>query len=311
MTKLKGLLRNRDFIMVLALALGLGWGGAAPWTERTTLPLLMVVMTLATMGVSGTVFRSPRALVAPALAGIAMNYFVLGGFLLASNALLIHDEALRSGFVLVAAVPPAVAVLPFTLFLNGDTAFSLIGTLAAYLGALVIMPLMSLLFLGPGFIDPGKLMMIMIELILLPLILSRILIRFRVAPRVEPFKGTVTNWSFFVLMYTIVGLNREIFLSHPLSLVLPALIAVASTFFLGWVIEAAGKALRIPQRTLVGLVLLGTLKNYGLAGGLALTLFSRKSALPATISAIFMITYIVYLQFKKRSGRESLPTAAR
>jgi bile acid:Na+ symporter, BASS family len=311
MTKPKGLLRNRDFIMVLALALGLSWGGAAPWTEKITVPLLMVVMTLATMGVSGTVFRSPRALVAPALAGVAMNYFVLGGFLLASNALLIHDEALRTGFVLVAAVPPAVAVLPFTLFLNGDTAFSLIGTLGAYLGALAFMPVISLLFLGPGFVDPGKLMMIMLELILLPLILSRIFIRFRVAPRVEPFKGTVTNWSFFVLMYTIVGLNREIFLSHPLSLVLPSLIAVASTFFLGWVIETAGKALRIPQRTLVGLVLLGTLKNYGLAGGLALTLSSRKSALPATISAIFMITYIVYLQFKKRSDKESLQTAAR
>ncbi|NTW35967.1 MAG: hypothetical protein HGB17_07525, partial [Syntrophobacteraceae bacterium] len=230
--------------------------------------------------------------------GIAMNYFVLGGFLLASNALLIHDEALRSGFVLLAAVPPAVAVLPFTLFLNGDTAFSLIGTLAAYLGALVIMPVMSLLFLGPGFIDPGKLMMIMIELILLPLILSRILIRFRVAPRVEPFKGTVTNWSFFVLMYTIVGLNREIFLSHPLSLVLPALIAVASTFFLGWVIEAAGRALRIPQRTLVGLVLLGTLKNYGLAGAFALVFFNPQTAVPATVTSAVGILYFIWLEIR-------------
>jgi BASS family bile acid:Na+ symporter len=311
MTNVKGLLRNRDFIMVVALALGLIWGGAAPSTERATLPLLMVVMTLATMGVSGTVFGSPRALVAPALAGVAMNYLVLGGFLLAANALLIRDEALRSGFVLLAAVPPAVAVLPFTLFLNGDTAFSLIGTLGAYLGALVIMPVMTVVFLGSGFIDPGKLMIIMIELILLPLILSRILIRLRIAPRVDPFKGTVTNWSFFVLMYTIVGLNREVFLTHPLSLVLPALIAIASTFILGWIIEAAGKAFRIPQQTLVGLVLLGTLKNYGLAGGLALTLFSRESALPATISAIFMITYIVYLQFKKRSGKESFQTPAR
>ena len=77
MTNVKGLLRNRDFIMVVALALGLIWGGAAPSTERATLPLLMVVMTLATMGVSGTVFRSPRVLVAPALAGVVMNYLVL------------------------------------------------------------------------------------------------------------------------------------------------------------------------------------------------------------------------------------------
>ena len=304
MTKMKGLLRNRDFIMMVALAMGLIWGGAAPWSERATLPLLMVVMTLATMGVSGSTFRSPKDLVAPALAGIVMNYLVLGGFLLALNALLIRDEALQSGFVLLAAVPPAVAVIPFTLFLHGDSTFSLIGTLGSYLGALVIMPVMTVVFLGSGFVDPGKLTMIMIELILLPLILSRILLRFKMAPRIDPLKGTLTNWSFFVLTYTIVGLNREVFLTNPLSLVSPALIAIASTFVLGWVIEGVGKAFRIPQKTLVGLVLLGTLKNYGLAGGLALNLFSRKTALPATVSAVFMITYIVYLQLMKRSGKE-------
>ena len=304
MTKMKGLLRNRDFIMMVALAMGLIWGGAAPWSERATLPLLMIIMTLATIGISGSTFRSPKALVAPALAGIAMNYFVLGGFLLVLNALLIRDEALQSGFVLLAAVPPAVAVIPFTLFLHGDSTFSLIGTLGGYLGALVIMPVMTVIFLGSGFIDPGRLMMIMIELILLPLILSRVLVRFKMAPRIEPLKGTLTNWSFFVLTYTIVGLNREVFLTKPLSLVSPALIAIASTFVLGWIIEGVGKAFRIPQKTLVGLVLLGTLKNYGLAGGLALSLFSRKTALPATVSAIFMITYIVYLQLMKRSGKE-------
>ena len=39
--------------------MGLIWGEAAPWSERATLPLLMVVMTLATMGVSGSTFPSP------------------------------------------------------------------------------------------------------------------------------------------------------------------------------------------------------------------------------------------------------------
>lgn len=43
------------------------------------------------------------------------------------------------------------------------------------------------------------------------------------------------------------------------------------------------------------LVLLGTLKNFGLAGGLALTLSSRQSAMPATVSSVFMIVYIIYL----------------
>jgi hypothetical protein len=40
------------------------------------------------------------------------------------------------------------------------------------------------------------------------------------------------------------------------------------------------------------LVLLGTLKNYGIAGGLDLTLFRRKTALPATVSSVLIIVYI-------------------
>ena len=47
-------------------------------------------------------------------------------------------------------------------------------------------------------------------------------------------------------------------------------------------------------------MLLGTLKNYGIAGGLALTLFSRKTALPAAVSSVFMIVYIIWLDLKKR-----------
>ena len=235
-----------------------------------------------------------------------MNYLVLGGFLLALNVLLIRDEAVRSGFILLAAVPPAIAVIPFTLFLDGDGTFPLIGTLAAYLGALVITPLMALWFFGSGFIDPGKLVIIMLELILLPLIVSRILVRTGIVSRIDPVKGAVTNWSFFVLTYTIVGLNREVFLSKPFSLIPVAFIAIVSTFLLGWIIEGLGRVLRIERKALISLVLLGTLKNYGLAGGLALALFSKQTALPATVSSIFMITYIIYLEFKKRAIRRGV-----
>lgn len=286
--------------MILALTLGLAWGEGARWTEGLTLPALAFVMTLSTMGVSGSAFRPPRALLAPALAGIGMNYLLLGGCLLGLNTLLIGDEALRSGFVILAAVPPAVAVIPFTYFLNGDSTFSLIGTVGAYLGALIITPLMALWLLGAGSINPGKLFLIMIELILIPLIVSRILVRTGWGRRIEPLKGAITNWSFFLITYTIVGLNREVFLNRPSLLIPVTLIALASTFLLGWAIERAGHLFRIQPQAVVSLVLLGTLKNYGLAGGLALTLFNKKTALPATVSTVFMVVYIIWLQFKQR-----------
>jgi BASS family bile acid:Na+ symporter len=235
--------------------------------------------------------------------GIVMNYFILGIVLLLLNTVLIYDEALRLGFILIAAMPPAVAVIPFTYFLKGDETLSLIGTAGAYLGALIIMPLSAFLFLGPGLIDPVKLLVIMLELILLPLIASRLLFRIGIASRLDSIKGPITNWSFFLLTYTIVGLNRDLILNQPLSLSPVVFIAMLSTFLLGWGIEKVGRLLHVPQKVLTSLVLLGTLKNYGLAGGLALTLFSKKTSMPATVSTIFMIVYIIWLEFRVRRNR--------
>jgi BASS family bile acid:Na+ symporter len=294
------LLRNRNFILILSLATGLIWGQGAQWTETTVLPALAIVMTLSLTGIKGDRFRSLRTFIPPALTGIVMNYVVLGGIILALSKLFIYDEALWIGFVILAAVPPAVAVIPFTLFLKGDTDFSLVGTISAYLGALVITPLIVLLFLGTSFVDPVKLMIITIELIFAPLLFSRILIMTGLASLIEPIKGDITNWSFFLVSYTIVGLNQQVFLTQTLSLLPVAIISFISTFLLGWIIELSGKIAHLEKRKTTSIVLLGTLKNYGLAGGLALSFFDTKAALPSTVSVVFMIIYIIWLEFKKK-----------
>jgi bile acid:Na+ symporter, BASS family len=296
----KRLLRNRDFILILGLALGLLWGKGASWTSPLTLPALAVAMTLSVMGIPGTIFRSPLSLAGPALSGIVMTYAVLSALILGMSYLFIREKNLWNGFVLIAAVPPGVAVIPFTYFLNGNSFFSLVGTMGAYLGALIITPLIALWFLGTVSIDPVRLFVIMTELILLPLIVSQILVRTGASKPIEPFKGMVTNWSFFLVTYTIVGLNRQVFLDRPLSLLPVAAIAAASTFLLGWVIKGIGKVFRVQPGTVTSLILLGTIKNYGLAGGLSLALFSRDTAVPATVSTIFMTIYIIWLGFQMK-----------
>ena len=303
MGKILKLLRSREFLLLFSIALGLAWGDGAKVAERAVLPVLALVMTLSVMGVPGSVFRSPRALIVPALLGLLLNYGLLGGVLLGLNFALIRDDTLRAGFVIMAAVPPAVAVIPFTFLLNGDSPFSLVATIGSYLGALVIMPLMTLTLLGEGFADSWKLVMIMLELIFAPLVISRVLRWSGADKKIDPWKGTLTNWSFALVTYTIVGLNRSLFLSQPLAIAPVAFIALASTFLLGFGIEAIGRLLRVDKGKMISLVLLGTHKNTGLAAGLALTLFSDKTALPATVSTIFMIVYIIWLSLKGRRGQ--------
>lgn len=297
---LKNLLRNRNSLLVFSLILGLLWGDGAHWIKGAILPILVILMTVSTLGITGSTFSSPRSIWKPTLVGVGMNYAVLTTFIVALNALLVRDPDLRIGFVIIAVVPPAVAVVPFTLFLGGDNQFSLIGMAGAYLAALVITPALALALLGPGFISMSKLILIIVELILAPLVLSRILLRTGLDSRLESVKGPITNWGFFLVSYAIIGLNRETILSHPLSLLPAALIAVATTFLLGWIIEKGGKYFRVEPKTSVSLVLLGTLKNYGLAGGMALALFSEQTSIPATVSSVFMIVYIIWLETRKR-----------
>lgn len=296
--------RNRDFILILSVVCGLLGGAGATFTKPLVLPALAVVMTLSTIGVRRDILRSGRGLWVAALSGLLLNFVMLGGVILGLSFLMISEPAIHDGFVLLVAMPPAIAVIPFTDFLKGNTSFSLVATVACYLGALIITPLIALGLLGSGFVEPWSLILVIVELIVAPLLLSRLLLWTSMAQRLEPVKGAITNWSFFVVMYTIVGLNRELFLHRPLALVPVAVIALASTFLLGWVIEKVGQWMSLDRSTLTSLVLLGTLKNYGIAGGLALTLFSRKTALPATVSSVFMIIYIIWLDSKKRRAGE-------
>ena len=296
---LKLLFLDRNVILILGVVAGLVWGKGAIWTEPLILPVLALVMTIATMGIDSGSLRSVRGILGPACIGIAMNYLVLSGVIILLSRYLITDSYLRTGFILIAAVPPAVAVIPFSFLLRGNNTFSLLGTLGGYLGALVIMPLIAVAFFGTSFISPFKLIVIMVELILLPLLVGRVLHRSGVGNRFDYIKGPITNWSFSLITYTIVGMNREMFLHDPLALAPTAIIVIASTFVLGWLIEIVCKRiLQIPDGTVTSLVLLGTLKNYGIAGGLALALFGKEAASPSTVSSIFMIIYIIWLEWE-------------
>jgi BASS family bile acid:Na+ symporter len=300
MAKLKALLRNRNVIFLLALATGLLTPWGAPFMKHLVLPALALAMALSTMEIGNEAFAKPRALIFPALLGIIMNYFILGNILIGLSALMIRDETLWTGFVLLAAVPPAVAVIPFSGFLGGNGLISLIGTVGAYLGALVIMPVIALTLLSSTPFDPFKLLLVILELIVLPLAVSRLLIRKGWKGRIEPYRGTIVNWSFFVVLYAMVGLNRDILVNEAGSFIPVAVISFITMFPLGFLIDWICSLFHIKKDTRTSLVLLGTLKNQGMSSGLALTLFGATEAIPSVVATIIMIGYIMWLDFKKR-----------
>ena len=293
------LLNNRNFIFLLAIASGLLFPQPAQWTKIIMMPALAIVMTLATINVPNHCFLQPRTILKPSLTGIIMTYFILAGVILILSALFVREHQLWMGFVLIAAVPPAVAVIPFTAILNGNVSYTLSGTVASYLAALIIMPLMFWIFIGTAFSDPSKLAGIIFLLIVLPLILSRVILYFKWEDRLTPVRGLLTDWGFFIVLYSMIGVNRDLIFSKPLDLIPVAAIAFCTTFILGWIILKSGEVLKIEKSNLISLVLQGTLKNQGIAGGLAIALFEKETALPSAVYSIFMILYIMWLDWRK------------
>ncbi len=292
------LLRNRNFIFLLAIAVGLAVGeGVAVWTQPVVMPALVLVMTLSTATVTSRDLASLKTMPRTILNSLLLNYVVMGGLTILLATWLINDSELWAGLVIVAAVPPAVAVVPFSYMLGGNTVFSLTGLIATYLAALVLTPAIMVLFLDVGFFNPIKLLSILGQLIVIPLVVSRILLFTGLTRNINKWRGIVVNWSFFVVVFTIIGLNRQVFFGNFDVLLKITIIAIAISFILGYAIELIAKVLHVDQATNVSLILMGTKKNYGLASVIALTLLSERAAIPGTICLVFAILHTVWLSF--------------
>ena len=291
--------RSRNFIFSLALILGVFCGHGAQYSKWAVLPALAVVMTVSTLGIPAEFFRLSRSMVVPIASGIFMSFIIQAGTVIGLGTLLLSDKVLWTGVVLVASVPPAVAIIPFTSLLDGNTEFSLMATIGAYIFGLAITPLICLGFIGASIINPIKVLIILGELVIAPILASRVLIFLRLDKGILPHKGVITNWGFFVVIYTIMGLNQKIFFNHPQSIIPLLFIFFSSTFLLGALIDFTVKIFKADLKLSISLNLLGTLKNAGTAAGIALVLFGETAALPAAISTTFMILYFIWLGIKK------------
>ena len=290
--------RNRNFILVLSIVLGLTVGErGAVWTQPLVLPVLALVMTLSTTSITSREFTSIKTMSGRILVALLINYVVMGGIILLMGRWLINDSELWTGLVVIAAVPPAIAAVPWTYILGGDTLFSLVSVLVAYLVALVLTPAITISFLGAGFFKPIDLLILLGELILIPLIASRILLFTGLTKHIERWRGTIVNWSFFVVLFTIIGLNRQAFFGEFDVLLRLAIIGIMVSFVLSYAIELIAKAFHARQATIISLIFVGAMKNFGLASGILLTLFSERATIPGSILIVFGLLRTLWLGF--------------
>ncbi len=263
------LLRNSAFIFAISIILGLGIPSPARYSEPLITPALLLMMTFSLTEIDLRVRGDLRG----ALIGLAMNYILLSGLILLLSYTL-ENSALRYGLIVMAAVPPAVAVLPLTRLLGGDVRLSLYGEALSYGAALIFMPGIIFLFTSRTGISLQYVVELALLMILLPIIASRFVGRMRLDP-VLPI-----NLGFFLVTYTVVGLNSSAIFADIASL---AAVAFARTFVIGIAVylAALGAGVEFPKR--ISYTLFGSYKNLGLAAAVSVALFGHEAGIPAAV----------------------------
>ncbi|MDH4122714.1 MAG: hypothetical protein OEV21_01305, partial [Thermoplasmata archaeon] len=225
------------------------------------------------------------------LLSILLNYALLTGLILVMT-LFFSDESLIAGWVLMAAVPSAVAVVPFTYMLKGDTRLSLMGTTSIYLLSLVLAPLITLVFLGQE-IDRFRLIYTIVLMILIPIGISQLPQLRRIG---TGLKTPMINACFAVLVFAMTGANREAFGEDPSMVAWVAVACLTRTFIVGLVVLYLLKFTKMPVEKKTTLVLFSSYKNLGLTAAIAMALIGYEAAIPATICIPFEIFWLVALK---------------
>jgi BASS family bile acid:Na+ symporter len=290
------LLADPTILFVSSIILGLILGGIPYYPEIITIVCLMIAMSLATTRVKlSEVFKVQKNWKA-LLTVLFLNFVVLGGLILFLGALFNFPWQIWAGLVVMAAVPSAVILVPYTEFLRGDTQLSVSATAVIYLLSLILTPAIVFLFLGEQ-VDLAEIVKILILLIIVPLFISRILIRNKADEKLGIYKPIISNLAFFIFFFTIIGVNRSVFF-EDLHLVLSLIvISIIRTMTVGTIAFFAAQKLKIPRSRNVTYTLFSSYKNLGLTIVLALTLFGPVAVIPAAICFSFEI--IAFIYFKK------------
>jgi BASS family bile acid:Na+ symporter len=296
-------LNNSTILFLLAFVLGLLFGEYASSLKGYILPALVLIMSLSTTKITVSELIHVKKYLQDILIVFLINYLFLSGLILLANHFFIRDQDLYVGFVVMAAIPSAVAVLPFTYLLKGEMMVSLMGSASLYLLALVVAPAISFQLLDFGRIEPLRLLSTLIQLILIPFLVSRFLMRWKAFHQLKEKTNVLVNLAFFLIIYVVIGMNRSTFLGHFDILFLVSSVAFLRTFVSGHLVDLFSRLTGIDRERRMSYVLFGSFKNLGLAATITIVLFNERAAIPAAVAIPFEILFFVWFNyFQKRWG---------
>jgi BASS family bile acid:Na+ symporter len=301
MNRIVKVLRNRNFILIFALLCGflIPFGGKV--FSPYIIYLLALIMSFSTTGIKLKMLSEIKSVTKITVVSIILNYVIQGGIIL-TLAYFFADKESFYGFVVIAASPPGVAIIPFTYAFKGDLNYSFKGFLGTYLLSIVITPLIITLFAKDANIDVHHLLILIFQIIVIPIVISRVFLLKPFIGTVEKLRGRVVDWGFAIILYTAVALNKNIILENLNLVVLSFLILFVALFVSGTVFLFLSRNNLNKDRVISNNLML-TVKSSGFAVATILALFDQSSAIPAAVLSIMVLLYIVVLNIQLNGKR--------
>jgi len=254
------------------------------------IPYLMLLMTLSLKDISLPKFSKTN--INYAIKMMLLNFFFYSSVLLLSS-LFVSNIYYKIGFVMLAAAPPAVMVVPFTKILGGNMVKTIFSETMSYVFAILYMPLIAFIFLSK-YINIISLVKVLLLFIIIPYTLSRFLNKVRIK---YDFKEII-NILFCFGIYLGIALASQHIKNNYISLIPLFLIIIVPKFLYAFALNFFVKKRKLRKTDAISAVLFGSFKNSNMVIAINLLLFPPQAILPAAMVVFSNSFYIFYVSKK-------------
>ena len=292
-SKVKAVFSSLTFFILIGMILGLFTGGFPVYTSEIATASLMIAMifSLTNVKISQLDFKKEGK---NFIVSLALNFGFLSSVILLLG--LFFPKEIWNGFVVMAAVPPAIMIAPLTRVIKGNISLSFFSLSAIYLISIFFTPVLIFVF-SSEIIDIYGLLQNILLLIVLPLLVSRLVMKIKISEKKVHF---ITNICFFILVFSIMGKNQGFLLYNSYILVLLFVAMFIRTFAVGSLVLSLGQKFGMLRRDVISYSLFASFKNEGLALLIAFSLFDAASSIPPAIALILELLWVCCLEWKIR-----------
>ncbi|MGI2336121.1 MAG: hypothetical protein ACRKGH_05700 [Dehalogenimonas sp.] len=308
MSIFKILIHQHNFVLLIAIFAGFYIAPLAHNTENWITPLLIIAMSLSLSKINlSKELLLPKKIFKATALGLLLNFVLLGGVNVVLGYLLTDDKYLIAGFVILAGAPPSLLITPCAYNIKGDVSFSFLSTIACYFLSILILPFLVYVFLGSTYWGV-ELFNVTFQIVILPLILSRIIRNISYLGPMQPYTGHIINWCIATVCFTLIGLNYELLTAYSTYLLVAMIVAVTTIFVLGESIYRISQLINTPPSQAISYMLLGSMKKWAGASAIAYVLLGPKASIPAITALVIGFLYYLFLsiRFSKRAEETTI-----